>query len=158
MEGKNKFPYKNPDRNQGKIKPNGTIDKNDPMNYVGGKFLEEDGYLNNVTTELNEKPRNYPFRDAWKQLKGSSYHKKTWVPLDKRRDDNKAKRRLERDPNHPQWESRFGLLRWWRIKIQLLGTDPGGNQMVCIRLGEGEPIYLRFGKTITVYKDGRELK
>ena len=154
----NEFRYKNPDRHKGARNPDGTIDKNDPMNYVGGNFLEEDGYMNNVTTEIHQKPRSWPFKEAWENLKGSSYHKKGWVPPDKRRDDNKAKRRLERDPNHAQWESRYGLLRWWRIKIQLLGTDSAGSQIVVVRLGDGEPIYLKFGNTITVYKEGRELK
>ena len=154
----NKFPYKNPERHQGRKNWDGTIDKNDPMNYVGGKFLEEDGYMNNVVTELHEMPRNYPWREAWKKLKGSSYHKKAWVPVDSRRDDNKAMRRLERDPNHPQWEPRYGLLRWWRIRISLLGTTPEGTQVISIRVGEGEPLYLEFGKTIKVFKDGRELK
>lgn len=134
-------------------------DKNDPLGYVDPKykFMEEDGYVNNVYTELHDKPSKFPWAN-WQGLRGSSYHRTKWVPADKRRDDDKSRRRLERDPNHAQWEPRYGTLRWWRLSVRLLGSDTEGRQYVMIRQGQGEPIYLRFGRTITIVRAGKQVE
>lgn len=136
------------------------LDRNDPTNYIGDqyKFLEEDGgYLNNVRSERYRKPHKYPFGESWRELKGASYHRNVWVLPKNRREDTAARRRLERDPNHAMWEPRYALLRWWRIKIHLIGSDNEGRQIISIRQGQGEPIFLRVGRRVEVFVEGRRI-
>ncbi len=66
-------------------------------------------------------------------------------------------RKIERDPNHPRWFERHAKLVWWSISIRLLGSDPEGRQHIIITKGASEPVYLRFGRTIEIFRAGKKI-
>lgn len=68
-----------------------------------------------------------------------------------------SKRKLRRDPNHPRWNFRYSLLTWWQIRIKLIGTDPQGRRIIVIRPGDGEPIYIRIGTTVELFRAGKKM-
>jgi hypothetical protein len=87
-----------------------------------------------------------------------------WVPHSWRRKESKnhgkndkGARRIERDPNHPRWSPRYAQVSWWGVKIRLLGTDPEGRQNISITKGLAEPVYVRVGSSLEVFKAGKKL-
>ena len=108
-------------------------------------------------SDKDKTPRHIPWNPiGWVK---PSYHKnKGWVPPDLRREENKKKRRLERDPNHPSFSQRYGLLKWHSIRINLIGSDEQGRQVISIRKGDSEPIYIRFGTNqIELFRAGKKI-
>lgn len=108
-------------------------------------------------SEKDKQPRHMPWNPVgW--VKPSWHKKKGWVAPDLRREETKARRRLERDPNHPSFSQRYGLLKWHGIRISLIGTDPQGRQIISIRKGQSEPIYVRFGTNkIELFRAGKKI-
>ena len=107
--------------------------------------------------EKDKTPRHIPFDPTgWEK---PVYHKeKKWVAPEMRRDEAKSRRRLERDPNHPTFKQRYGLLQWMGIRVTLIGTDPEGRSVISIRKGASEPIYIRFGTNqIELFRAGKKI-
>lgn len=97
-------------------------------------------------------PKHFP----WDTKDWKAPTEKRWAPPDKAH-PSMPKRNMYRDPNHPTWDHAYSLLKWWTIKIRLIGSDPEGRQIVAITKGVGEPIYLRFGHTIDIYRNGEKI-
>ena len=67
-------------------------------------------------------------------------------------------RRHERDPNSPKWKPSLGVLTWFTIRVSLIGTDSEGRQIISIRKGRSEPIWIRFSRTdIELFKGGKRI-
>jgi len=66
-------------------------------------------------------------------------------------------RKIRRNPNHPRWNFRHSLLTWWQIRIKLIGTDPEGRRIIVIRPGDGEPIYIRIGNRVELFRAGKKM-
>ena len=67
-------------------------------------------------------------------------------------------RKHEYDPNVPKLDKK-GVLTWGAVRVSLVGTDNEGNQILSIRKGAGEPIYMRFSLTQTeVRRGGKKAK
>lgn len=65
----------------------------------------------------------------------------------------------ERDPNKPKWRDSLGVLTWFTIRVSLVGTDSEGRQIISIRKGRSEPIWIRFGRTsIELFKGGKKIE
>jgi hypothetical protein len=117
-----------------------------------------DQYPKEYWDESDKQPRHSPW-DIKGWIKPSYYKTKSWVPVDRRRDENKLKRRLERDPNHPRFNERYGLIHWMGVRITLVGTDPHGRPCISIRKGQSEPIFIRFNTNqIEIWRAGKKIK
>ena len=69
-----------------------------------------------------------------------------------------AKKQQDSDPNIPRI-TKAGNLTWGALRVNLIATDENGNQIISIRKGAGEPIYMRFSLTQTeVRKGGKKAK
>ena len=103
-----------------------------------------------------KKPRHIPW-DVVGYTK-PSWFKKGWASPKMTQSEVNSKRNFNRDPNHPTFNQRFALLRWQGIRIHLIGSDPDGHQIISIRKGQGEPIYLKVTATrIEVWRAGKKL-
>lgn len=108
----------------------------------------------------NKIPSKWPF---------GKFDEKSIVPpiyyewkTDKKRENiyknkNTTERKIRRDPNHPRWNIRYSLLTWWNIRIKLIGSDPEGRRIIVVRPGDGEPIYIRIGKTVELFRAGKKM-
>lgn len=128
-------------------------------------YTEGFGLANRAQHESNfenqrGKPAQLPTKFPWESMEDWTtprMTKKKWVKADTVREETKAKRRDERDPNHPRWIARYSLLTWWGIRITLVGSDPEGRQVISIRKGQSEPIYIRVGTKIELFRAGKKI-
>lgn len=58
-------------------------------------------------------------------------------------------RKFEYDPNVIRWNSKAKVLTWNNVKVSIIATDNEGRQIISVRKGAGEPIWLRFSQTQT---------
>lgn len=105
-----------------------------------------------------QKPSKWPFQEDVNKgiVPPLNYEWKT----DKKRDkalQGTTARKARRNPNHPRWNFRHSLLTWWQIRIKLIGTDPEGRRIIVIRPGNGEPIYIRIGNRVELFRAGKKM-
>lgn len=87
-------------------------------------------------------------------------YKPTYVNLTRDDESHKVSRKRsamarkhEYDPNVPKLDKK-GVLTWGAVRVNMIGTDNEGNQILSIRKGAGEPIYMRFSLTQSEIRKG----
>lgn len=107
---------------------------------------------------MTQTPKSWPFGEGTdKGIEPPIYHE--WRTEKAKADgyQGSTKRRIRRNPNHPRWNFRYSLLTWWQVRIKLLGTDPQGRRIIIIRPGDGEPIYIRIGNKVELFRNGKKM-
>jgi hypothetical protein len=103
-------------------------------------------------------PKNWPFQeDAKDGVIPPIYYE--WKTEKRKAKDatGTTARKIRRDPNHPRWNFHHSLLTWWQVRIKLIGTDPEGRRIIVIRPGNGEPIYIRIGSKVELFRAGKKM-
>jgi hypothetical protein len=101
-------------------------------------------------------PSKWPFGEKeYKGVQPPIYYE--WKTDKKFEGVKRTKRQIRRDPNHPRWNFQHSLLTWWQIRIKLIGTDADGRRIIVIRPGNGEPIYIRIGNKVELFRAGKKM-